>query len=59
MSVDSTRDELRAERALERVRSQVFRMEKSAGISDVARVIWDELPGLGYELQRVSITIHR
>jgi len=57
MSVDSERDELRAGRALERVRSQVFRMEKSADISEVARVIWEELAGLGHELQRVSITI--
>jgi len=57
MSVELSRDDLRTERALERVRTEVFRMEKSEDIVTVVRIIWDALAALGYDLVRASITV--
>jgi signal transduction histidine kinase len=48
---------LTLERGLERIRAEVLRMETSADIAKVVRVLWGELVGLEYELLRASITI--
>jgi signal transduction histidine kinase len=47
---------LNAERALERVRAEVFRMQQSSQITRIVQVIWEELEGLGYELFRCSLS---
>ena len=47
---------LREERAIERIRSEVFRMG-SADITRVAQVIWEELEDLGYDLLQCGIRI--
>ena len=60
MLVDKSSDVTRSpqvERALERVRAEVFRMETSADIAEVVHVLWDELRAHGLGLSRASITI--
>ena len=53
---DVTRS-VNVERSLDRVRAEVFRMETSADIAKVVRVLWDELLELDYDILRASITI--
>jgi len=49
---------LERDRAIERVRAEVFRMEKSEDITRIVEVIWDELANLGYDLYRCGIAIY-
>ena len=48
---------LREERAMERVRSEVFRMTESTDITRVAQILWEELEDLGYDLFQCGIRI--
>ena len=50
--------DLERDRAIERVRAEVFRMEKSEDITRIVEVIWDELANLGYDLYRCGIAIY-
>jgi len=56
-SVEQLMHSLRVERALEHVRAAVFRMEKSSDIAGIARIVWEELQRLGYDLPRCGISI--
>jgi signal transduction histidine kinase len=56
-SVEQLMHSLRIERALECVRAAVFRMEKSSDIAGIARIVWEELQRLGYDLPRCGISI--
>lgn len=50
--------QLERDRAIQRVRAEVFRMEKSEDITQIVEVIWDELVNLGYDLYRCGIAIY-
>jgi hypothetical protein len=56
-SVKQLMQSLRVERALERVRAAVFRMEKSSDIAGIARIAWEELQQLDYDIPRFGISI--
>ncbi len=56
-TVEELKRRLREERAIHRVLSAVFRMNSSRDIAGIARIIWEELRGLGYQLARSSISI--
>ena len=51
--------ELMIQNALERVRAQAQGMQESIELGDVAKAIYDEFEGLGYELTRANIVIIR
>ncbi len=48
---------LQEERALERVRAEILRMEQSADILRIVRLIWNELSELGHDFGRYSISM--
>ncbi|MBI2502097.1 MAG: HAMP domain-containing histidine kinase [Candidatus Latescibacteria bacterium] len=52
------RDFLQVEqdRAVQKVRAEVFRMAQSSQITRIVQVIWEELEGLGYEFFRCSLS---
>ncbi len=56
-TVEEVKRRLHEERAIHRVLSAVFRMNSSRDIAGIARIIWEELQGLGYRLARSSISI--
>ncbi len=49
--------QLQEERALERVRAEILRMEQSSDILRIVRLIWGEVNGLGHDFQRCSISM--
>ena len=60
MPADQSNDaerSLTVERALARLSGEVFRMETSADIAQVVRVLWEELRALDFEIVRASISI--